>query len=1413
MARTLTTNLRNAIDIDGSYYPHIKAVIYPSRIYFEVVVEDFVITTGADTLGYMDEPMRQDIIYNSTVGGLVTFWTDSSGNIKYSVQGSSSITTISSPTVSYAKPGVIGSVLYAESSGSQITRYGINWTDISNRSTSPLTSQQAITRTYTPYAIHAISSDECVYITYDDGGLRPVYIDNTTEYECPIRFMSPMFREKESLPTPQQQIICTGAARLGNKVFVYASNFVIGVVEGCYYDTDTGVWSDIFTVLPTDLDVSQCEFRIANVYEHNGSLFMCGLFNRTDNVASAQPYSLLLSSTNGRTFCINRNVLVSNIGYRFLAHAGTNNYLYLSNCNRIGSAPITWVFDGANSVDANVVHTDISEDDIKAYSDSDLARCSNLTLRAGLEQYFQEAHPNIVQGARLVVWAGLTVASGIEWVKYATYIIDGIDYGIGVGKRSTVINATNEAIWNLSGLSMPFYAEILGKSCGFDPMLEDTTTMASAGNGCIARTSLLVDFWDHEPYSDDTQTPDLVGVDMNDNGGVNYHEALGGAGHYLGLMTREELQTKCVLHSNPKITATSVTAKVYGWSRAVTGSANDEIRLILLTEDEEGIETTTIFTTTNHHFPNTYPDAAAGYLPVEFTCTGLTVGHTIKKVGVAFYTPTYETWFNIARVEFTAGILAYYPLYGADTPWEALKDGSHKLPRAGKPFVMVSSSPYNAFDFSLAAQFKNTVDDSGAVPSTYPAACGLVGHCEDGLNYTVGRYNRQTDSAELVVCRDGIETTLLSTALTFTINDTLQIRFDHRGGHFDIYMVDDTVGYYKKVLGTAGAGYDWEAADGYMYTSDTASMRCGIYGYIATPTARILGFYESGDEADMSADGMPFDPLWPTTDFPQNGFVSIMDNEYEYFDKVAHPTIPRGPYQFRQMDDYETLGNGDGFGLECRDFDWTASASLNNGYLIAINSGANYKCSDTDWQIWISTGGVTEWIRNRARYYSANVMISKLYHSLGNKVWVVGGLLGDFTDPDAPVRIRLSAGTKTIYHEGDFATYKIPGEILCYWYMGTGGEDDTTVGDITQRICDLSGARCQFPSNWTNDGSSLVVGSLQNILTTDYAEGYDFSFGVASFNSGSLTIRMSATLNAENYDNKISFDGDTHLEVKIEALGSGSYRYTLSSYDSNTIIYSTNFTTGTGAQKFRIMCMRDNIGLYQNGQWVTTIALDEVVYGDTLTISVYASVSMTLTTPVLADLSDWREAIYIDLETDGVSALGSVIQQRPVEKYAQPDGSISFWYEPSRHVITAVREPRQHSYVYSVPSGGASDAIVYGLKDVRTIQHKGFAKELGFATRMMRMPDLGTGAMRATNIILQRMLEEYHKHELLIRPDLEVLPGDEYDFTYTDAGTGTEHTAELIVETVSYDFRVSGTKSISSMRITGREKYVYTCET
>ena len=1408
MTRSLTgTFLRNAIDVDGSYYMLAKADFYPSRVFFATVTSDHPVA-GSDAIGIVDDPMKQDIVYSSVSDALVTFWAtsgdESPGVLQYAVQGSNTITQISLAAGHYAqqvKPGVLGSILYYYDETNCIRRMAVDWTDIDARSNSPLTLEVTSDPILNVVAVHAISDTQAVAIVNDDGGFRVVYLIGDTPIESKFRFMFPSMMPYDlSTLTMAQQGIASGAARLGNNIYAYITNASSGMVEGMYYNLDNGAWSDIFTVLPTDLDVSLCSFKIANVYAHNGTIYMCGQFVRTDAMDASQPYSLLLYSTDGRTFAIDRFTLVSNIGYRFLAHVGSDDNLYLGNCNRVCYDEVTWVFDGATGTAGKVLH--LTETHIKEINDHDLAGVS-ITLRAGKEEYFDS--DCVVDEARVVLWLGMKTADPgaptverNDYVKYGTYIIDSIGYNLATGGRGTQVQAVGEAQWKLGGMSMPFYAEITGKSVHFDPLLLDSTELSPAGNVYFWSDKFSVDMWSHIGYESDQTAPhDVAPIDMHEMGGIKYYESSGD--HTLGIIMDQEIQTVLALGENPKITNTQIEVDVYGWSHAMGGGEdNDNLSLVLITEDVNGIETEHYPGSTGMppiesdiHWTQSYPDTisdADHITPAHFTLTAMTVGDKIKRVGVVFNGLT-TTQFNIARLEFTSGVSAKYIYYNGDSTW-TMNNGVWKVPHSGRPFIMYAQRPYNMRTFSVTAAFNNAVD-SGDCVANYPCAVGMVGFGLDNDNYIVGRINKTTEDAELLVCVDGVETLLANAHVG--IPNHIVMRMDYKGGCFSILLWDPYLFCMDEVL-----SYEWEAADGVMFSSRDEAMKCGIYGFKGAPYARTLGYYTGESEGVTNADGLPIDPLFDIDDFPASGNLRIGDDVYSYTSKIAMPGagLARGPYQYRTDSDAYTDPIA-GAALECQDFYWLGGQNAYDGFLVAIDDGSNFVISDTVWQV--PNGG--SYFYSRTRFYSANTQIGLGSHVLSNKVWVTGGFAG---------LVQVNGTTVVSRHaEGEMVNYEMAGDILCYWYMGAGGEDDTVVEDMISRVCKLSGVTPVFPGDTI---ISSINADDSDVITIPYAEGLDIRFEHGY--DGEIDLLTNIKISP---DNEYSYNthqsvraailNDTDMILKIytdhSSGGYCDYYFAIYSEPSDTLMWCTIYNAPEILNTFRIVYFANNISIYMNDQWITTKAFDGLVYEDSLTLGIdVIGISFALYNILIKEMSDWREAIFIDLETDGQSAIGSIIQQRYVETVNLSDGSIEFFYDIIRDQLTATRIPRSHKYTREVPINGASDAIIYGPLEVRTMQNADFARELGLSTKLMRMPDLTSGATRAVKLILQKEYESRIKHEMIMRPDLALMVGDIYVVAYNASGTGRAESHSIIVESIAFTMRMSGPRFSSSMTVT-----------
>jgi hypothetical protein len=175
----------------------------------------------------------------------------------------------------------------------------------------------------------------------------------------------------------------------------------------------------------------------------------------------------------------------------------------------------------------------------------------------------------------------------------------------------------------------------------------------------------------------------------------------------------------------------------------------------------------------------------------------------------------------------------------------------------------------------------------------------------------------------------------------------------------------------------------------------------------------------------------------------------------------------------------------------------------------------------------------------------------------------------------------------------------------------------------------------------------------------------------------------------------------------------------------------------------------------------------------------------------------------MDLETNGLTAVRDVIQERPVESYPRSDGSIGYWYDYDRETVVGVIPPRNWHRSKSVPVEAASDAIIYAADRVLVVQFDDFHKEHGFSTKVFRFPNLDIGASRAAQIFLQRLFEGRRRHEVAIRPNLKLEIGDILSVSEVITSTETLVEANVIIEGIGLNV----TSKNSAMLVRGREVY------
>jgi hypothetical protein len=296
--------------------------------------------------------------------------------------------------------------------------------------------------------------------------------------------------------------------------------------------------------------------------------------------------------------------------------------------------------------------------------------------------------------------------------------------------------------------------------------------------------------------------------------------------------------------------------------------------------------------------------------------------------------------------------------------------------------------------------------------------------------------------------------------------------------------------------------------------------------------------------------------------------------------------------------------------------------------------------------------------------------------------------------------------------------------------------------------------------------------------------GFDIRFS-AWLNSGEIVyLRVNAYLNEDVPGWTIIFvqRNDTSFTIGVVDQKNQQWDFPYENY------YAYNF---------RVVMHNTFITVSADNRWVHTFGFPFVHYPETIMVDIYGNGDITLDNLHVIELCDWREAVFFEIENTPSNAISSVIQERPVDILGKNDGSVAFFYEPTVRdevlPIFSSGSPSGKSTVsqHRISSGSkgpvASDAIVYGY-DVMTMIDKKAAKNYGFMTKVIRVPNIDSGLRKAATSILTRAADSYRYHQAIIRflPQLEV--GDIVSIFYNLPATGTAFQESFIVENMTINF-------------------------
>ena len=308
--------------------------------------------------------------------------------------------------------------------------------------------------------------------------------------------------------------------------------------------------------------------------------------------------------------------------------------------------------------------------------------------------------------------------------------------------------------------------------------------------------------------------------------------------------------------------------------------------------------------------------------------------------------------------------------------------------------------------------------------------------------------------------------------------------------------------------------------------------------------------------------------------------------------------------------------------------------------------------------------------------------------------------------------------------------------------------------------------------------------------------GFDLEFYVASL-TNTQEIIVCSDIAITDTDAETPATAECFLV--IEGPDGNSYDFTYKDKSNDEVDRFMSSIEDLGL--VRIVFHNEFCSVYVDHKWIYTFAFAAIYHPEEPSVGLKTNGdSIAIYNIRLKELSDWREAIFIDLETSTRNAIQSAILQRPVDNYPNYEGKMKFVYDPVRETrrLDFVRNHREVDAA-DVPQG-CSDALVY-FTYAAVVNDLAFAESTGFVTRLLRLPNLDNGAVKAARILQRRARQSRKSHSISARIDPRIEPGDIVQVYETLTGTGTVILHNIIVESARFSIR----EGQQAMSISGRD--------
>lgn len=294
------------------------------------------------------------------------------------------------------------------------------------------------------------------------------------------------------------------------------------------------------------------------------------------------------------------------------------------------------------------------------------------------------------------------------------------------------------------------------------------------------------------------------------------------------------------------------------------------------------------------------------------------------------------------------------------------------------------------------------------------------------------------------------------------------------------------------------------------------------------------------------------------------------------------------------------------------------------------------------------------------------------------------------------------------------------------------------------------------------------------------------------FEVGSFDVQL--TLSALITDDEIRIKTDTAVTeadgalsspestVKITRLADG-YRLALLDTGENEIDrFEVDYPAGE--TRLQVTGHDDAISVFMDDAWLYTFTPVYVHYEIEPTIEVSGSSGITIIDGLVAELYDCRDALDIDLQNSMLNAASSVLGQKPIKVWSTYEGIVCYAYDPPADEVQMYRATT-FERVRSLPNGAASDVLVMHQRLAALVDLEAL-EEFGLMTRLVRAPELGAGAIRVGQKLLENSRQEAERYMASGPIDPRIEMYDRISAWVTTPGAAVGYDKTFIVDSVAY---------------------------